>query len=658
MSQGGSRRPYSRGGPRWHPRYKDYWDYEQNYSDGSSAGSPKEACVAQSPPPAPAKRQQHHHHGHHDQRRLSVEVRVSPGAAGTSTDSSHMHHPPHHHHNMDTNPLEGPVESIVSGAGSSDGELSSKAGDSPSRKRRRICRHLSSGESNVSVATPAVERRTPRHHYQPRRRVRYMSGGNGAVCPQHRILEHAPHAHPHQHPHAHAHAHQHPHAHAAPLLLDINQMSLRGARLNALGGGVGWPPHHHTHPHAQHPHAHAQHHAQHPHAHAQHPHAHAHPHAHHHAHTHRDQRTQMGGMYAGLQYHGSFAPPPPPRGPFASPPHPHTHYITNSQRAEGGRLDMLGGGEGTLSPLQATPDLHHAPLLLATEAQRTPIELMASHHARHALSHHHHQRRNGGGVGVSVSGGVGVGVGVVGAGSRGRPYVRTAPRWTPHPHAHPHAHAHAHAHTVHHIHAQGGGGLVNALPQLHVASPLSLPPPPPTYQVFLNLLAMFPLSPYGEPRGDDGADSPETENYEALLSLAERLGEAKPRGLARHEIDLLPSYKYCEQTHQGEAPCCRWGSHNYEALLSLAERLGEAKPRGLARHEIDLLPSYKYCEQTHQGEQTSCVVCMCEFEARQTLRVLPCAHEFHAKCVDKWLRSNRTCPICRGNASEYFNNSE
>lgn len=38
------------------------------------------------------------------------------------------------------------------------------------------------------------------------------------------------------------------------------------------------------------------------------------------------------------------------------------------------------------------------------------------------------------------------------------------------------------------------------------------------------------------------------------------------------------------------------------------------------------------------GEQTSCVVCMCEFEARQTLRVLPCAHEFHAKCVDKWLR--------------------
>ncbi|KRT83684.1 zinc finger protein [Oryctes borbonicus] len=99
-------------------------------------------------------------------------------------------------------------------------------------------------------------------------------------------------------------------------------------------------------------------------------------------------------------------------------------------------------------------------------------------------------------------------------------------------------------------------------------------------------------------------------------------------------------------------------TENYEALLNLAERLGEAKPRGLAKPEIEQLLSYKFNADTHQGDQTSCVVCMCDFEARQLLRVLPCSHEFHAKCVDKWLRSNRTCPICRGNASEYFNNSD
>ena len=35
----------------------------------------------------------------------------------------------------------------------------------------------------------------------------------------------------------------------------------------------------------------------------------------------------------------------------------------------------------------------------------------------------------------------------------------------------------------------------------------------------------------------------EVENYEALLNLAERLGEAKPRGLTKSDIDQLPSYK-------------------------------------------------------------------------------------------------------------------
>uniref|UniRef100_A0A8C0UH40 RING-type domain-containing protein n=1 Tax=Cyanistes caeruleus TaxID=156563 RepID=A0A8C0UH40_CYACU len=77
---------------------------------------------------------------------------------------------------------------------------------------------------------------------------------------------------------------------------------------------------------------------------------------------------------------------------------------------------------------------------------------------------------------------------------------------------------------------------------------------------------------------------------------------------------------------------------NYEALLNLAERLGEAKPRGLTKADIEHLPSYRFNPESHQSEQTLCVVCFSDFEARQLLRVLPCNHEFHAKCVDKWLK--------------------
>ncbi|UXI19832.1 hypothetical protein NH340_JMT05775 [Sarcoptes scabiei] len=93
-------------------------------------------------------------------------------------------------------------------------------------------------------------------------------------------------------------------------------------------------------------------------------------------------------------------------------------------------------------------------------------------------------------------------------------------------------------------------------------------------------------------------------------------------------------------------------TENYEALLSLAERLGEAKPRGLNKSEIDQLPSYRYKpENSEESDQTMCVICMYEFEAKQNLRVLPCHHEFHVRCIDKWLKTNRTCPICRRDSS-------
>lgn len=62
--------------------------------------------------------------------------------------------------------------------------------------------------------------------------------------------------------------------------------------------------------------------------------------------------------------------------------------------------------------------------------------------------------------------------------------------------------------------------------------------------------AMFPVSQFGQ-HDLSSPDSNETENYEALLNLAERLGEAKPRGLARPEIDQLPSYKFNIETHTG-----------------------------------------------------------------------------------------------------------
>nr|XP_009588993.1 RING-H2 finger protein ATL46-like isoform X2 [Nicotiana tomentosiformis] len=48
-------------------------------------------------------------------------------------------------------------------------------------------------------------------------------------------------------------------------------------------------------------------------------------------------------------------------------------------------------------------------------------------------------------------------------------------------------------------------------------------------------------------------------------------------------------------------------------------------------------------------EPFDCAVCLCEFSEHDKLRLLPlCSHAFHIHCIDTWLLSNSTCPLCRG----------
>ncbi|KAI3835992.1 hypothetical protein MKX03_032887 [Papaver bracteatum] len=74
---------------------------------------------------------------------------------------------------------------------------------------------------------------------------------------------------------------------------------------------------------------------------------------------------------------------------------------------------------------------------------------------------------------------------------------------------------------------------------------------------------------------------------------------------------------------------------------------------GLEPSTIASLPIYVHKQTDDNSSYIECAVCLVnlEEEEEEIARILPnCNHVFHAKCIDVWLISHSTCPICRTEA--------
>lgn len=71
---------------------------------------------------------------------------------------------------------------------------------------------------------------------------------------------------------------------------------------------------------------------------------------------------------------------------------------------------------------------------------------------------------------------------------------------------------------------------------------------------------------------------------------------------------------------------------------------------GLDEALIKSITVWKYKKEEGLVEGTDCSVCLSEFEEDESLRLLPkCSHAFHLPCIDTWLKSHSSCPLCRAN---------
>ncbi|KAK6934976.1 Zinc finger, RING-type [Dillenia turbinata] len=78
---------------------------------------------------------------------------------------------------------------------------------------------------------------------------------------------------------------------------------------------------------------------------------------------------------------------------------------------------------------------------------------------------------------------------------------------------------------------------------------------------------------------------------------------------------------------------------------------GSTASNGLHPSIIQKFPTFLYSSvKDFRGEKygLECAICLLEFEDYSLLRLLAiCCHVFHQECIDLWLTSHKTCPVCR-----------
>ena len=115
---------------------------------------------------------------------------------------------------------------------------------------------------------------------------------------------------------------------------------------------------------------------------------------------------------------------------------------------------------------------------------------------------------------------------------------------------------------------------------------------------------------------------PDNMTYEQLLQMFPNV----PRGANEQDIQALPTDEY-------KAPAASSTKSNNKDNDDNKDK--------------DKTKNKNKDSNGNNGKVEKCSICLEEFKNGESIRRLPCLHIFHTDEIDRWLRTNHICPICR-----------
>ncbi|KAL0035152.1 hypothetical protein WJX79_003689 [Trebouxia sp. C0005] len=118
-------------------------------------------------------------------------------------------------------------------------------------------------------------------------------------------------------------------------------------------------------------------------------------------------------------------------------------------------------------------------------------------------------------------------------------------------------------------------------------------------------------------------------------------------GIEPETVASFPSYRYQEEGGQSVTARAVSVHQTGEAVVEVHERTVERrKSEPVLSSPILAAATAEDPIKVYEGP--SCAVCLGDYEIGEMIRQLPdCHHHFHLDCIDQWLATHTTCPMCR-----------